>query len=294
MDLILSVLEQGLIYGIIALGTYITYRILDFPDLTVDGSFPLGMAITAVLIEKGVNPILALLVAILSGAVAGLITGVIHVKLKVRDLLAGIITMTGLYSICLTIAGKSNLPIFKSVTIFRNPLLDKLTGPFWDATKTLIVLLVVTLVAKFILDWYLKTKAGALLRAAGDNPAFVSCLGKDTGNVKIIGLAISNALVALGGGVTCQWQRFFELSNGTGTVVICLASVIIGTRLFGKLKFIGNTTAVILGSILYKGSIAVALKLGFNANNLKLITALIFLGILVAVNFSKDKGEKPC
>lgn len=288
MALLISVLEQGMIYAIMALGVYITYKILDFPDLTVDGSFPLGAAVTASLIQAGVNPYLSLLAAILAGTLAGICTGLIHVKCKVRDLLSGIIMMTGLYTINLVIAGKANVPIFNQESIFDNATLDKLPSALMPY-RTLLVVFVITVLVKIILDAYMQTKSGFLLRAVGDNEVLVTALAKDKGTVKIIGLAIANALAALGGAVMCQQQRFFEVSMGTGTMVIGLASVIIGISMFKNLPKIKTTTAVIIGSIVYKACVAIALKLHLDTNYLKLITAVLFLIILV---LSRDKRKK--
>ena len=286
--MILGILEQGLIYGILALGLLITYRILDFPDLTVDSSFPLGAAVSAVLTLQGMPPALTLLCGMLSGAVAGLITGFIHVKCKVRDLLSGIITMTALYSINLRIAGKANVPIFGIDTLFRSEFTRAL--PAWIGDySTVILILLITLAAKLLLDLFLKTKAGYLLRAAGDNASVVTTLSKDQGSVKIVGLMIANALVALAGAVMCQQQRFFDISMGTGTMVIGLASVIIGTNLFKNFSFMKSTTMAIIGSILYKGCVSLAISLGMEATDMKLITAVLFLLILVAGQAKRKK-----
>lgn len=286
--MILGILEQGLIYGILALGLLITYRILDFPDLTVDSSFPLGAAVSAVLTLQGMPPALTLLCGMLSGAVAGLITGFIHVKCKVRDLLSGIITMTALYSINLRIAGKANVPIFGADTLFRSEFTRAL--PAWIGDySTVILILLITLAAKLLLDLFLKTKAGYLLRAAGDNASVVTTLSKDQGSVKIVGLMIANALVALAGAVMCQQQRFFDISMGTGTMVIGLASVIIGTNLFKNASFMKSTTMAIIGSILYKGCVSLAISLGMEATDMKLITAVLFLLILVAGQAKRKK-----
>ena len=286
--MILSILEQGLIYGILALGLLITYRILDFPDLTVDSSFPLGAAVSAVLTLQGMPPWLTLCCALLSGALAGLVTGLIHVKCHVRDLLSGIITMTGLYSINLTITGKANVPLFSGETLFRNSFTKSL--PPWIAPyATVLIILLITLIAKLLLDWFLKTKAGYLLRAAGDNAAVVTTLARDQGTVKIMGLMIANALVALAGAVMCQQQRFFDISMGTGTMVIGLASVIIGTNLFRRATFMKSTTMAIIGSILYKACVSIAISLGLEATNMKLITAVLFLLILVMSQAKRKK-----
>lgn len=279
--LVPGVLEQGMIYGILALGLLITYRILDFPDLTVDSSFPLGAAVSAVLTLKGMPPALTLLCAAGAGALAGLVTGVIHVKFKVRDLLSGIITMTGLYSINLRIAGKANVPLFGGDTLFKNAFTKSL--PVWiKPYSTMLCIAVILLAAKVLLDLYLKTKAGYLLRAAGDNASVVTTLSRDQGRVKIIGLMIANALVALSGAVMCQQQRFFDISMGTGTMVIGLASVIIGTNVFRRCSFMKSTTMVIIGSILYKACVSLAISLGLEATDMRLITAILFFVILVS------------
>ena len=280
LNIITGALEQGLIYGILALGLLITYRILDFPDLTVDSSFPLGAAITALMTVNGYPPVLSLFAAAAAGAVAGLVTGLIHVRCHVRDLLSGIITMTGLYSINLRIAGKANLPFFANATLFNNPFTKSL--PAWIAPySTLIIILLIVLAAKLLLDWYLKTKAGFLLRAAGDNASVVTTLARDVGTTKIIGLMIANALVALSGAVMAQHQRSFDISMGTGTMVTGLASVIIGTNLFKSLGWMKITTMVIIGSVLYKLCVSAAISCGLEAQDMKLITAVLFLLILI-------------
>lgn len=286
MTLLLSVLEQGMIYAIMALGVYITYKILDFPDLTVDGSFPFGAAITCALITKGVNPLLTLPISFLLGAGIGVCTGLIHVKLKVRDLLSGIIMMTALYTVNLQIAGRANLPIYNYSTIFDNAFVNGIIPEAISEYRTVIIILLITVAMKFLLDWYMNTKSGFLLRAVGDNDTIVTSLGVDKGLVKIIGLAVANGLVSLGGCIYAQQQRFFDVSMGTGTVVIGLASVIIGTSLFKKITFWNVTTSVIIGSLLYKGCVALALRMGIPSNYLKLVTAMLFLLILV---FSMDR-----
>ena len=268
MALLLSVLEQGLIYAILALGVYITFKILDFPDMSVDSSFPLGAAVTALMISKGISPLLTLPASMIAGA----LTGFIHVKLHVRDLLAGIIVMTGLYSVNLHIAGRSNVQLFTFDTIFKNPLVSSL--PFEvQPYVPVVILAVLTVFVKVIMDLYLATRSGFLLRATGDNPTLVATLAKDSGSVKILGLAIANALVALSGCVMCQYQRYFDISMGTGTLVLAVASVIVGTQLLKGFRFLRATTAVVLGSILYKGCVALALNFGLSPFDLKLVTA---------------------
>lgn len=282
MALLLSVLEQGMIYGILALGVYITYKILDFPDLTVDGSFPFGAAITVRFIsEFDVPPIVTLPIAFLGGALVGICTGLIHVKLKVRDLLSGIIMMTGLYTVNLWVAGTGYVAIFNKENIFDNAFVNSMIPGFMVNFKNVIIIFLITMVAKYLLDWYMNTKSGFLLRAVGDNDTIVTSLGVDRGLVKIVGLSISNGLVALAGCIYAQQQRSFEISIGTGAVVIGLASVIIGTSLFKQVTVLSVTASVIIGSVLYKACVALAMFAGIDANAIKLITAVLFLIILV-------------
>ena len=282
MALLLSVLEQGMIYGILALGVYITYKILDFPDLTVDGSFPFGAAITVRMISGlGLPAIFTLPVAFLGGALVGMCTGLIHVKLKVRDLLSGIIMMTGLYTINLWVAGTGYVPIFNMESIFDNDFVNSIFPEPLSNFKNLIIIFLITMAAKYLLDWYMSTKSGFLLRAVGDNDTIVTSLGVDKGFVKIVGLSIANGLVSLSGCIYAQQQRSFEISIGTGAVVIGLASVIIGTSLFKKVTLLRVTSSVIVGSILYKACVALAMFAGIDANAIKLITAVLFLIILV-------------
>lgn len=288
MDFIVTILEQGLIYAILALGVYITYKILDFPDLTVDGSFPLGAAVTAALITRGMNAYLTLPVSFLAGVLAGVCTGLIHVKCKVRDLLSGIIMMTALWTVNLYIAGTANVPLFSRDSIFKNDFLIGIVPESMKSYVTLIVVLILAVVCKIILDLYMNTKSGYLLRAVGDNETVVTALAKDQGNVKILGLAIANGLVSLAGCVFAQEERVFEISMGTGAIVIGLASVIIGTSIFKKISYVKTTTAVIIGSIIYKACVAVAIR-NFEPQAMKLITAVLFLIILVISMERKTK-----
>ena len=305
--IIFGILEEGLVYAIMALGVYITYKILDFPDLSVDGTFPLGAAVTAAGIANGlpfigtISPVAALFISFAVGALAGCITGLIHVKLKVRDLLSGIIVMTALYSINLRITGKANLPIFSKETIFSNSFLSAHVPEAASPFIVTIILFVIVLVCKVLLDAYLQTRSGYLLRAVGDNDVLVTSLAKDKGLVKIVGLAIANGFAALAGSVYCQQKGFFEISIGTGTMVIGLANVIIGTQLLKRVGFIRSTTAVIIGSIIYKACVSIALLLNdlhiggldisipVTASDLKLITSVLFLIILVV---SPSGGKK--
>lgn len=299
LDLIVSTLTQGFIYALLSFGVYITYSVLDFPDLSVDSTFPLGAAVTAVLLLKGMNPWLTLVCAALAGAVAGLCTGLIHVKLGVRDLLAGIITMTALSSVNLLIAG-SNLTVERAVdTIFTSAPVMTVLGGLTLSGRKLVVSLVLVVVVKLVLDLYFRTKSGLLLRAVGDNGTLVTTLAQNKGNMKILGVVLANALVALCGGVLCQEQRSYSAVMGIGQVVFGLATVIIGVSLIRffvgsraaqgmrkipVLRFLASpkgTTAVLLGSVLYKFCIQIAINAGLPANMLKFITAVLFLLVLV-------------
>lgn len=291
MSMFSTILEQGLIYGIMSLGVYITYKILDFPDLTVDGSFPLGAAVTALMVTKGINPIFTIFVSFLAGAVAGICTGIIHVKLQVRDLLSGIIMMTALWTINLRIAGTANVPIFTEKSIFDNAYMNEIFQGKFASYKIVSIVFVIAMLVKFFLDGYLSTKSGLLLRAVGDNANLVTALAKNQGNIKILGLGISNGLVALAGSIFCQEQRVFEISSGTGAVIVGLASVIIGTSLFEKLTFFKATTAVLVGSVIYKGCVAIAIKF-FEPQDMKIITSVLFLLVLVIGMKKKKRVRK--
>lgn len=252
------------------LGVYITYSILDFPDLSVDGTFPLGAAVTAVCLVAGVHPVLAVLLSIVAGAAAGFVTGALHVYLKITNLLCGILTMTALYSVNLNImGGKSNVQLFTQARIFS--LLD---------IPVIVWAFGIVVIIKIILDLYMKTFAGKTLLAVGVNEQLVKTLSINTGRLKITGLMIANGLTALSGSLMAQSQQFADLGMGTGTVVIGLASVIIGRAIFGKAKFIQGSTSVIFGSIIYKIGIGVALKLGLPSVYMKLMTAVFFILVI--------------
>lgn len=282
----ISTLTQGALYSLVAFGVYITYSVLNFPDLSVDGTFPLGAALTAGLLLRGANPWAALAAALAVGMLAGAFTGVVHVVFRVRDLLAGIITQTALFSVNLLINGTSNVALERSAkTIFQT---GEVLGGMSLGTRRLIVALAIALAVKLLLDLYFRTKSGLLLRAVGDNAALVTALGKNMGAVKILGLALSNGLVALAGGIVCQADRSFTATMGAGQVVFGLASVIIGISLFRKASFVRATTAVLVGSILYKACIQAAMQLGFQPFMLKFVTAMLFLLVLV---LSGRKGE---
>lgn len=282
MELVVNALEQGLLFALVAMGVYITYKILDFPDLSVDGTFPLGAAISAAFLVNGVNAWVSIIVATIGGAIAGAITGFLHVKLKISNLMSGILVMMGLYSVNLRIMGKSNIPLFNTNYIFK----DTKISPIF-------IILAIVIVVKVILDLYLKTKSGFLLTAAGDNEQVVSSLGVNKNLVKVLGLAISNGLVSLAGALTAQHQGFSDVTMGTGIVVMGLAAVIIGVSIFGKISFIKVTTLSIFGAIIYKLVIAVALWMKLNPNDLKILTAvLVAIALAANNNVFKFKRKK--
>lgn len=289
--LIIGILEIGFIYGIMAMGVYITYTILDFPDLSVDGTFPLGIAVTFVMINNTINPWLTLIAAFAAGGIAGAFTGIFNVKLKIRNLLCGILTMTALYSVNYGIVGKaSDFLGMDSITIFSQ------TAPLFGsghlaAYSKLIVIAFIAVIAKFALDWYMRTKSGFLLRSVGDNEGLVITLAKNPGTIKIIGLAISNGLVALSGSVYCQYSRAFNVGGGTGTVVMGLAAVIIGATVFKKIRFMKVTTGVLLGMILYRACISIALKLGLPAQNTNIAITVLFIATLMLNEFALKKNK---
>jgi putative ABC transport system permease protein len=276
VNVLINILEQGLLFSIVAIAVYITYKILDFPDMSVDGTFPMGAAISASLLVQGVNPWISILLAALGGALAGAVTGIMHVKLKIDNLMAGILMMIGLYSINLRIMGKANVPLFNVNNIFKYNV------------PAIVIIAAALIIVKILLDLYLKTKSGFLLIAVGDNEQVVSSLGVNKDMVKILGLLISNALSATAGAITAQYQGFADVGMGTGTVVMGLAAVIIGTSLFERMSFIKATTLSIIGAIIYKGAIALVLKygavIGLTANDLKLMTAIIVVIALCSNN----------
>ena len=287
VGIIIGILNEGFIYAIVSFGVYITYRILDFPDMTVDGSFPLGMSITAILLIHDINPIITLIVSFLFGVVAGTITGIIHVKLKVRDLLSGIIMMIALYSINLSIAGRPNLPFYDKPSLFKNEFTENFIFYFSKGIVTLVILAIVVVLCKILLDEYLKTKSGYILRSVGDNETVVTSFAVDKGNIKILGLAIANGFVAFAGSMYAHNREYFEISAGTGTLVIAVSNVIIGMQIMKRMSFMKPTTAVIIGSILYRAIISYAMGIGIEPKNLKLVTAIILLIILVSNNIEK-------
>ena len=289
-DLIIGILIEGLIYGLLALGIYISYRVLDFADLSVDGTFPLGAAVATIMIIGGTNPWITLPVSFAAGMLAGMLTGILNEKLKIKDLLSGIIVMTMLYSVNYRIVGRPTENLINQQTIFTS--VSGILPPALAPYAKLITVAVIMIVVKLILDLYLKTKSGFLLRSVGDNPALVVSLAKNPGTMKILGLALANGLVALSGAVNLQSTFSFNVAGGTGKMVMGLAAVIIGTTIFGRLRLMGVTTAVVIGMIIYKACISLALMAGFEASDLNLIISVLFVITLCINNFILNRGDK--
>lgn len=272
MNLLINILELSSLFGLVAMGVYITYKILDFPDLSVDGTYPLGACIVGILLVNGVNPWVATIIAMLGGAVAGFMTAFLHVKLKITNLMSGILVMMGLYSINLLVMGKSNISLLSQKTVFSGDI------------PRIVITLSILVVVKILIDLFMKTKLGFLLFAVGDNEQVVTTLGVNKGNIKILGLMVSNALVALAGGLTAQYNGFADVGMGTGTVVKALACVIIGSSIFIKVKSIKNTTQAIIGTVVYYAAITIALKWNLSPNLLNLLTAIVIVIALSSQN----------
>lgn len=277
---LLGALEIGLIFSLVALGVLISFRLLRFPDLTVDGSFPLGGAVAATLIASGMDPFTSTIIATFAGAFAGLITGWLNVRLKIMDLLASILMMIALYSINLRIMGKPNVPLITEPTIFT------ILQPSWlsDYEARPLLLLLVVIVAKIVLDWYFATQSGLAMRATGSNGRMARAQGVNTGAMILGGMALSNALVALAGALFAQTQGGADISMGIGTIVIGLAAVIVGESILPSRKLVMATLAVIIGAIVYRFFIALALNsdfIGLKAQDLNLVTAVLVTIALV-------------
>ena len=282
--------SQGIIWGIMTLGVYITFKVLDFPDLTVDGSFALGGAVSAILISNGMNPFITLIFSFLAGSLAGLATGILNTKLQIPGILAGILTMIALYSINIRVmGGRPNIPLLgmaTSLTIIQNILsLSKVMSD-------LLVGFVFSLFIVFIMYWFFGTEMGCAIRATGNNEKMIRALGVDTNIMKTIGLMISNALVSLSGALVTQSQGYADVGMGTGTIVVGLASVIIGEVIFGnRFNFLYKLFSIVMGSIIYRIIIAIVLQLGLKATDLKLLTAII-VAIALSVPVLNKKATK--
>ena len=281
-------LEQGLAYGLVAIGIVITFRILAFPDLTVDGSFPLGAAVVARLIMEGVPPIYGILMAIIIGFLAGCCTGLLNTKLKINSLLAGILMMTMLYSINLRIMGRSNIQLLTVHTLLT-PLENLDVNRF---IPIIAFFFVVTLCIKFLTDMFLHTQLGFAMRATGDNEQMIRTLGVNTDSMTVLGLGISNAFVALSGALVAQDQGFSDVGMGIGMIVAGLASIIIGEALFGKKTVQRMTLAAVVGSIIYKFIISAGLRMGLAPTDLKMATGVMVILALGIPALKKGKEGK--
>ncbi|GAA1347933.1 ABC transporter permease [Arthrobacter roseus] len=274
----ITAVELGLIYAVMALGVYLTFRILNFPDLTIDGSFTTGASVAAIMIVNGVSPLLSTVAAFAAGLIAGIITGLLHTKGKIDGLLAGILTMIALYSINLRIMdGSANIPLLREDTLIT-PLRE---NDWLGSWQSILIFAVVALLVKFFLDWFLHTDLGLSMQATGDNQEMIRSFGVSTDRMKILGLALSNGFVALCGALIAQYQGFSDISMGIGLILVGLASVILGQAIFGARLIMISTLAVILGSILYRIVIFGALEVGLNPSDMKLISALLVVVALV-------------
>ncbi|UOQ57198.1 ABC transporter permease [Leucobacter allii] len=281
----IGALELGLIYGVMALGVYLTFKVLNFPDLTVDGSFTTGAAVAAALITNGINPVLATLAAAGAGLIAGAVTGVLHTKGQIDGLLAGILTMIALWTINLRIMGTAkedtavaaNLPLLRAETVFT-PLKDAELLGSWAGIA---IILVAVLVLKLLVDWFLSTNLGLAIQATGDNGPMIRSFGVNTHRTTILTLAISNGFVGLCGALVAQYQGFADISMGVGLILVGLASVILGQAVFGQRFIWVASLAVVLGAVLYRLIIFFALRAGLDPNDMKLVTAVLVIAALL-------------
>lgn len=293
----LSVMTQSFILAIMALGIYITFKLLDFPDMTADGSYTLGASVVAWSLMRGMDPILGTLIAFIAGLLAGGITGILHVKLKITNLLSGILVMGMLYSINLRIMGKSNVPLFTYSHLFNTNWPEKISNILnipVGVGKNLCYLglaLFVVILCKLLLDLFFKTNLGYVIKGVGDNIQMIKSLGVDVGKMKILGLMISNGLIALSGALVAQFQGYSDVNMGVGTLVLGIASIIIGITLFSRFKFISDTSSVIVGAFIYQSSVFYALNHGLLPTDLKLITSLILIGFLSTGNLSLNNKK---
>lgn len=285
IDLLLPSISQGLLWSLLALGVYITFRVLDIADLTVEGSFPLGASVAVTLLVKDVNPVTAILAAALAGGISGVVTGLLHTKLKIPALLAGILTMIALYSVNLRIMGKANISLLGKETAFT--VLENALGVAYSQAVLLVGILS-CVVFSALMYWFFGTEIGAAIRATGYNPQMIRAQGVDTNGMLLIGLFFSNALVAVAGALVAQSNGFADVGMGVGTIVIGLASVIIGEVLFGTRSFKNSLISVILGSIVYRLVIAIVLQMGMPPNDLKLFTAVL---VAIALSLPMVKGK---
>ena len=283
MSLITSTIGQGLLWGMLALGLYLSFRILNFPDMTVEGTFPFGAALCVAALTRGVNPLLATFLAFLGGTLTGLVTGLLYTKGKIPILLAGILTMTGVYSVNLRILGKANVGLLNQATLLNGKFLSTLPNNF----PTIIVGLIFAISIIILLALFLNTDLGQAFIATGDNEIMARSLGINIDNMKILGLMVSNGLIGLAGGLLAQNGGYADVNMGIGTMVIGLAAIIIGEVVYGNLSLTARLVAVVVGSILYRLVLLLVLQLGFSTNDFKLISAIILAVCLMLPLFQK-------
>ena len=283
MNLMVSAIGQGLLWALLGLGLYLTFRILNFADMTVEGTFPLGAATAVTAITHGVSPLMATFLAFGAGVLAGVITGLLYTKGRIPSLLAGILVMTAAYSINLRIMGKSNISLLGKATLFNNQFLQSLPQYFDSVLIGIVVIVIVTVILIFGLD----TEWGQAFIATGDNPQMAKALGIHTDNMIIMGLAISNGLVGVCGALVAQSNGYADINMGIGTIVIALASIIIGEVVFGELTLNQRLAAVTLGSIIYRLLLLAVLQLGFNANDLNLLSSLVLAACMMLPQLEK-------
>jgi len=290
MDLVIATAAQGVLWGLYALGVYLTYRVLDIADLTVEGSFPLGAAVSAALLVAGYTPLTAILAACAAGCVSGVITGFFCTKLKIPALLAGILTMIGLYSINLRVMGKANLPLLQQETLFTQWNIWGLDA----ASNILLIGTVVVVLAILLTYWFFGTELGSTLRATGNNEAMIRALGVNTGHAKLLALVISNGLIGLSGGLIVQSQKYADINAGTGAIVIGLAAIVIGEVILGKvISFWMKLSAAVVGSVVYFVIRGIVLQLGMDANDMKMLSAIIVaLALAVPVMSAKIRAKR--
>lgn len=283
---VFRVLEQGLVYAVMAVGVYLSSRVLDFPDLTVDGSFPMGAAVAARLLIGGVHPLVGTLLAPVAGFFAGAATGILNTRLRISNLLAGILTMTALYSVNLRVMGRANVPLLRTGTVLT-VLQEKGIPP---TISSFLLFCIVVVIVKYMVDVFLRTEFGLALRATGDNESMIRSLGVNTDSMKSVGIGIANALVALSGALVAQYQGFADIGMGIGTVVAGLASVIIGEAIIPPRSVGMGTLGAIIGSVVYRLAVFLALRLGFAPTDLKLVTALLVIAALSGKSIKRGIG----
>lgn len=293
-QIIISAISQGLLWAILAIGIHITYRILNISDLTSEGSFTLGAAVSAAAIVNGIHPLIAILMAVISGSLAGMVTGLLHTKMRIPSLLSGILSMTGLYSINLRIMGKANIPLNQQETILTS--IKKLLGFSKDRDAAIILGVVVCAIVIVLLVWFFNTEFGYAIVATGNNDKMIRANGINSDVTMIAGLMLANALIALSGSLVCQYNGYADVGQGIGAIVIGLASVIIGEVIFKKKNLILSLCGILVGSIIYRLIVALVINSSFiSANDMKLFTAIIVALALYLANANfKKKGAKKC